>query len=96
MSGCDSSKRHSATRRRSPPEIFVTSASQGGRRKRVGRDFELALELPAAFGVDGVLQLRLLFEQLVHCIFAEIGIGELVADRIEAVDQRLNFARRLR
>ena len=30
MSGLDSSKRHNATRRRSPPESMVTSASHAG------------------------------------------------------------------
>ena len=30
MSGSESSSRHSATRLRSPPEILVTSMSQGG------------------------------------------------------------------
>ena len=34
--------------------------------QRIGGDLELALELPAAGGVDGVLQLRLLREQRVH------------------------------
>jgi hypothetical protein len=32
MSGFDSSSRHSATRRFSPPDRFSTAASQGGRR----------------------------------------------------------------
>ena len=32
MSGCDINNRHSATRRRSPPDRVLTSASHGGRR----------------------------------------------------------------
>ena len=36
--------------------------------QRVGGDLEFALEFPAADRVDGVLQLRLLLEQLVHLV----------------------------
>jgi hypothetical protein len=60
--------------------------------QRVRRDFELALQLPAALGVDRVLQFRLLFEELVHLPFVEVRVGEFVADRVEAVDERLDFA----
>ena len=38
--------------------------------QRVRGDLELALQLPAAGGVDGVLQLGLLFEQRVHLVVA--------------------------
>ena len=55
--------------------------------QRVGGDLELALQLPAADRVDGVLQLRLLLEQLVHLVIVH-GLGELVADLVEARDLR--------
>ena len=60
--------------------------------QRVGGDFERALQVPAALGVDRILQLGLLFEQLVHFVRIQVGIGELVADRVEAIDQRLHVA----
>jgi hypothetical protein len=59
--------------------------------QRVRGYFQLALQFPAALGVDRVLQLRLLLEQLVHLVFAEVGIREFVADGVEAVDQPLDF-----
>ena len=55
--------------------------------QRVGGDLELALELPAADRVDGVLQLGLLLEQLVHLLVVH-GLGEPVADLVEARDLR--------
>ena len=55
--------------------------------QRVRGDLELALELPAAGGVDGVLQLGLLLEQLVHLVVVH-RLGELVADLVEARDLR--------
>ena len=54
--------------------------------QRIGGDLELALELPAAGGVDGFLQLALLLEQLVHLVVFE-RLGELVADLVEALDE---------
>ena len=55
--------------------------------QRVRRDLELALELPTAGRLDGVLQLALLLEQAVHLVVFE-RLGELVADLVEAFDQR--------
>ena len=83
-SGFDSSSRHSATRRRSPPESFVTSASAGREPQRVHRDLELTIEVPAVDGVDLVLQLGLLSEELV-----EVGVGltHRVAHVFEPVEQ---------
>ena len=73
----------------------MTSASHGGRRSASAAISSLRSSSQPPVGVDGVLQLRLLFEQLVHLVLAEIRLGELVADRVEAVDQRLDCRRRL-
>ena len=66
---------------------FVDDRVPRRQAQRVGGDLEFALELPAADRVDGVLQLGLLFEQLVHLVVVH-GFGELVADLIEARDLR--------
>ena len=63
----------------------------GRQAQRIGRDFELALQLPAADRVDLVLHLGLLFHELVHFIVRH-GLGEFVADGVEAVDQALYVA----
>ena len=55
--------------------------------QRVRRDLERALELPTAGRLDGVLQLALLLEQAIHLVVRE-RLGELVADLVEAFDQR--------
>src|SRR6185503_20268929 len=54
--------------------------------QRIGGDVELAFELPAADRVDGVLELALLLEQLVHLVVAH-RLGELVADLVESLDE---------
>src|SRR6185437_5558612 len=54
--------------------------------QRIRRDLELALQLPAAGGIDGVLQLRLAREEGIHFLLLE-GLGEAVADAIEFLDQ---------
>ena len=69
-SGLDSSSRHSATRRRSPPESVATSASPGGHAQRVHGDLDVALEVPRAGRVDLVLELGLLGAELL-----EVGVG---------------------
>ncbi|WDT78470.1 MAG: hypothetical protein MPW14_14825 [Candidatus Manganitrophus sp.] len=66
MSGLDSSSRHSATRRFSPPESLVTSRLPGRQAQRVGGDFELPVQLPGVHRVDLLLQLPLLLEQRRH------------------------------
>ena len=53
----------------------------------VRRDLERALELPTAGRLDGILQLALLLEQAIHLVVCE-RLGELVADLVEAFDQR--------
>ena len=71
----------SATRRFSPPESFVTSASPGGKFIALHRDFNLAIELPGVRVLDLVLHLGLPIEQLFHLVrvgdFAEL-LGKLL------------------
>ena len=59
--------------------------------QRIRRDLELALQFPAADRVDFVLHLRLLLHELVHFIVRH-RLGELIADRVEAIDQALYIA----
>src|SRR6185437_10948232 len=54
--------------------------------QRVGGDLELALQLPAAGGIDGILQLRLALEEGVH-LFLFQGLCETVADPVEFFEQ---------
>ena len=61
-------------------------ALPGRQPQRIGGDLELALELPAAGGIDRVLQACLLLEQLFHLLVVH-GLGELLADAIEALEQ---------
>src|SRR5215470_10465722 len=70
--------RQSATRRLSPPESVVTSASAGG--QRVHRDLEVRIEVPEVLRVDLVLELRRLVGGLV-------GIAR--HQRVVAIDDRL-------
>jgi hypothetical protein len=60
----------------------------------VGGDLQLALQLPAASGVDGVLQLRLLLEERVHLVLGHFGL-EALADLIEALQVAERFAQPL-
>src|SRR6185437_14913943 len=52
----------------------------------VGGNLELALQFPAAGGVDRILQLRLLFEEGIHLLLFQ-GLREAVADAVELLDQ---------
>ncbi len=63
----------------------------GRQAQRIGGDFQLALQFPAADGVDLVLHLGLLFHELVHFVIRH-GLGEPVADGVEAIDQALHVA----
>jgi hypothetical protein len=90
MSGSDSSSRQSARRRRSPPEIFVTSASGRRAAQRVHRDLELAVEVPRVARLDLVLHLGLFLEQLLHRV-AVHRLGKLRGDVVEAREQRLGL-----
>jgi hypothetical protein len=92
MSGSSSSTLHSATRRRSPPESFVTSASPGRQAQRVHRHLDLVVEVPQVVRVDVLLHARLLVHELL-----EVGVGlrERGADRVEAVELRALLLERL-
>ena len=87
---------------RHPPALAARKRADdripGRQPQRVGRDLELALELPPIHGIDLVLKFGLLFEGLVHLLVGH-RLGEAVADGVEAVDQRLHvtdpFADRL-
>ena len=82
-SGWDSSSRASATRRRSPPESVVTSASLGRAAQRVHRLVEHRIELPGAGRVDLVLQARELVGGLVGVVHRQL---------VEAVEQVAHVA----
>ncbi len=58
----------------------------GWQAQGVGGDLELALQIPAFCGVDGILQFALLFQQRVHLVVAH-RFGEAVADGVEFLDQ---------
>ena len=85
-SGLDNSSRQRATRRRSPPDSFVTSMSAGGRLQGVHGYLEGALQVPGAGGVDLVLQVGLLGQQGIE---VRVRIAEGGADLVEAVDEGL-------
>ena len=87
MSGFDSSRRHSATRRRSPPDSDCTLASHGGNRSASAAISSLRSSSQPPTASIGILQLALLLEQPVHLVVLE-RLGELVADLVEALDQR--------
>ena len=59
ISGFFSSSRHSATRRRSPPESTLTRASPGGSAARPSRELDRRRG-PRRYAVDLLLQLALL------------------------------------
>ena len=85
----DSSSRHRATRRRSPPDRVVTSASPGREPQGVHGDLEGPVEVPGAGGVDLVLQVGLLGQQRVE---VGVGVAEGRAHLVEAVDEVLDLA----
>ena len=70
MSGFDSSRRQSATRRRSPPDSLSRRRRRPAAAQRVHGDLDRALRSQASGGVDLLLQLALLGDQLVH-----LGVG---------------------
>src|SRR6185437_4280577 len=63
----------------------------GRQAQRIRCNFELALELPAADGIDGILQLRLPLEEGIHFRLLE-RLGEAVADAVELLDQPQGLA----
>jgi hypothetical protein len=82
MSGLDSSRRQSATRRFSPPERTSTLASHGGQAQRIGRDLELRVERRGVRGGEQLLQLLLLGGELVE---VRIGLRVFRVDLLEAL-----------
>ena len=56
---------------------LVDDGVPGRQAQRVGGDFQLALEFPAADGVDRILKFRLLLEQLVHLVRSSSGSANL-------------------
>ena len=87
------SSRQRATRRRSPPDSVADLGVARREAQGVHRDLEGPLEVPGAGGVDPVLQLGLLGEQLVE---VGIGLAHRGADLVEAVEERLARRRRRR
>ncbi len=69
---------------------MLTIGVPGWQAQGIGSDFQLAVEFPAAEGVDGILQLALFFEQGIHFLITH-GFGKAVADLIEAVQQGLDL-----
>ena len=86
-SGDCSSSRHSATRRRSPPESFDDVRVGRRQAQRVHRVLELRVEVPGAGRFDRVLHLRLLLEDLVHLLGGQL-LAELRVDLVEPGQQR--------
>src|SRR6202041_2002078 len=69
-SGFDSSSLHNATRRRSPPDRWVTGSAGGGRAAQgVHRLLELRVEIPRI----GVVELFLQPAHLVHQLIGVVG-----------------------
>ena len=91
MSGCSSSSRQSATRRRSPPEIFGDVGVARREPERVHREIDLVVELPEAERVDALLEIALLLEQPGHLVVVH-RLGEPGADLVELVEHRLLLA----
>ena len=95
MSGADSSRRHSATRRFSPPESLLDlRVPVGGRRSASAAISSLRSSSQPPFASIASCSLRLLLEQLVHLVVVH-RFGELLADLVEALDQREHLAERL-
>ncbi len=62
----------------------------GRQAQRVGGNLQLALQLPAIGGVNGILEAALFLQQLVHLIIVQ-RFAELHADLVEAVQQLLRL-----
>ena len=88
----DRSSRHSATRRRSPPDRVRDIGVAWREPEGVHGDLEGAVELPGAGGVDLGLQVGLLGEQRVD---VGIGLAEGGAHLVVPVDELLRLAHAL-
>ena len=58
--------------------------------QRVHREIETRVEVPRVGGVDAILQLRLLVEDLVHLLGRQV-LAELRVDGVVAIEQRLDL-----
>ena len=87
ISGCSSSTRQSATRRRSPPESLRDVGVARRQTQRVHRHVDLVIELPETERVDALLQVPLLLEEPVHLVVVH-RLGEAGADLLELGEQR--------
>ena len=85
--GLESRSRQRATRRRSPPDS-VDIGVAGREPQGIHGDLELAVEIPGTRGVDAVLQMGLLGEQLVE---VGVGVAHRRAHLVEAHQQRLDL-----
>ena len=77
--------RHSATRRFSPPDEMGHRRVGGRQPQRIHRHVQRAVELPAVARVDGILQLGLLGQELLHRRVVH-RLAELIGDDVEAVE----------
>ena len=93
MSGFDSSSLVSATRRSSPPDSLVTSASPGGQRNASSACFDLRVEIPQAAGVDLVLQLGHLVGGFVGVVGGDLVVaidhGLLLSDALHGIAEHV-------
>ncbi|MEZ6023636.1 MAG: hypothetical protein R3C16_09570 [Hyphomonadaceae bacterium] len=87
MSGFDSKSRHSATRRRSPPEELLNAPIVRRAAQRVHRHLDAAVDVPRIGRIDLLLQLGHLLHQFIGIVLADFH-----ADFVEAVDQLLLVA----
>ena len=92
MSGLDSSRRHSATRRFSPPESGPIVASQGGRRSASAAISSCCSRFSPAGGGDDGLELGLLGGQLVE---VGVGLGVGGVDLVQPLLRAEHFAEAL-
>ena len=86
MSGRSRSSRQSATRRASPPESVLDVLVAGRDAEGVHRHLDRPVQLPAADGLDGVLEAPLLRQELLH-LGVRHGLGEPGADLLEPSEE---------
>ena len=86
-SGCCNRSRHSATRRRSPPERCFTGSSASGQRSASIARSSVASRLPAVFVIDLLGQLALSLDQLGHLLVVH-RLHETGVDLLVLLEQR--------